>query len=87
MRFFEFSEKNGAPYYALIGADTPEEATGFYKKEVCKLDDDFKGPLEVSNEFAAEKYTKAGAHEAENDFKYYVHRNDKGTFLIDGCLD
>lgn len=56
MNYYEFD--NEFEYYALIAADSLENAVEEYKKNVAELQEECL-PKEVSREYALEKYTNA----------------------------
>lgn len=72
MKFYEYSGKNGAAYYALIAADTEESANGEYEEEVSEIDDDFSGPTEITEEQAREKFENGMFEEGTNGADFDV---------------
>lgn len=52
------SEVKVFPFYAIIGADTKEEAISIYKKDICSLEGIEIQPRLISEKEATEKWIK-----------------------------
>jgi hypothetical protein len=88
MRFFKFTNY---PYFALIGAETEEQAVKCYEEEVSDVEEDNGPPEELLMEVAKAEYLShaKGEHEKElSKLEFYDYINDSKpiVLLIDGCL-
>ena len=90
MRFYEF-DTDHHDYYALIVADTPEEAKRIYQNEIDDALDDLT-PHEVSLDQAAEILLEADAladfHDelVEKEKQVLKGEDDARTIVIDSNL-
>lgn len=87
MKFFEYNSKNNAPYYALVASDSAEEANSTYEKDVCELDTDFYGTIEVTEACAREAFSKGKKDdESAPDLSFDEAIEDAPcVLLVDGC--
>lgn len=90
MRFFEFNEFD---YYALIGAETEDEAINFYQEAVADIENDDDKPDEITEEQVREKIindTKEKINEIITllkDFDENIKSTIPFLILIDGALN
>lgn len=92
MKFYEFNTKD-YEYYALIGAETVEQAKEFYNETVADIEypaDDNVMPDEISEAKARELYEAEIKEEKEQGLNC-VNFNERikqcpCLLLIDGCL-
>lgn len=88
-KFFNFGE--GFPYFAMICAETEEQAIKCYVDEVCDSDEENGKPEELTFDEARNRYLKL-AESAEDkqkalkEFNLYTSYDEPTTLLIDGCL-
>lgn len=89
MKFFEFKNY---PYFALICAETEDEAIKCYQDEVCDLTEEDDGPPnEITEDEARIKYLShsKSEHEQElskNEFEEYLSDSTPCVLLVDSCL-
>lgn len=86
MNFYEFSDRNNAPYYALVAADSAEQAKELYEYAVCE----FEGahPEKITEKDARTKFEE-GCTEIEAmgaEFEAALKRHPPTILLIDGDL-
>jgi len=90
MKFYEF---NDFGYYALIGADSMEDAIKEYVEEVADIEEEDKDeePNEITRQSAWHKYKEAVESETLfkfesdilKDFEYQINNNKTVLLLID----
>lgn len=88
MRFFEF---NDFEYYALIGANTEEQAIEHYDEFICEVSEDDGTPTELTTEQAKEKLIDACEYEVEKIseiklFEECLSKDEPCIVLIEGGL-
>lgn len=81
MKFYEFNTK-GFSYYALIGANTMEDAIKEYTDNVCDIEEDEKEskPTELTREQALKQYI------GDMNKEHYSKEFDKYTKEYNPCL-
>jgi hypothetical protein len=89
MKFFEYSNKNGFDYYALIGAKNQEKANTLYKDTIADFND--IEPTEISKEDAKTKllnscHDSSAKLQAINDFAIYTNKSQPYMVLFDPSL-
>ncbi len=89
MKFYEF-KTDKFEYYALIGADSMEDAIKEYVEEVADIEEMDKNqqPTELTREQAINQY----GYRVKNDhylkeFERYTNEYNPCLLLIDGCLN
>ena len=86
MKYFEFPVENGS-YYALIGAETEEEAVSCYNEAVGEMDWDYPGPDEISEETARQKFAKGKAENGIEEIRFdETLKHSPCILLIDSNL-
>ncbi|KIS21773.1 hypothetical protein [Clostridium botulinum] len=88
MKFYEF---NDFGYYALIGANTKEEAIKYYEKTVCDIADNDGEPMELTKDEALERVMNAmngelSKSDIEKDIEESINGKQPFLALIDECL-
>jgi len=90
MKFYEF---NDFGYYALIGAESEENAIGFYVETVSDIEEEDKDtfPIEISKEDAKIKLLNVSIDEEEKirfikEFDLCTSNTEPYLILIDGSL-
>lgn len=89
MKFYEF---NNFGYYALIGANTVEEALKEYENTISDICEEDGEPDLITEEKAKEKYCKYAGEDGETyeelgeDFNRLIEREKAHIFLMDGSL-
>jgi hypothetical protein len=87
-KFYEFDSNNFA-YYALIVAETAEDAKTAYENEVGDIEDDAE-PKEITAAAAKDKLAHAdsddGQPEPEQQYEYAVNSTEPYVLLIDSTL-
>jgi hypothetical protein len=84
MKFFEFN--GNFAYYALIGANTIDDAMDFYKETVSDLEEDDGFPDEITKDEAKAKFSKVPKDEYVKEFDELSRNSEPTIFLIDGSL-
>lgn len=90
MKFYEFDSSDFG-YYALIGANSEEEAINFYEEQVGDIEDKDICPDEISKEQAKKKLLHICQDNdqetrAKGEFAKYTHGTEPYLILIDGSL-
>ncbi|MFR1708943.1 MAG: hypothetical protein ACLSV2_08595 [Clostridium sp.] len=91
MKFYEFRNYE---YYALIGADSKEDAIKEYERKIADImeDEKEKKPVELTEKQVKNKYINALRNESESkekvlkDFEVCRGEYNPCLLLIDGCL-
>ncbi len=88
IKFFEFKNY---PYFAMICAETEQEAIKCYQEEVCDIDEENGPPNEITEEDARIKYLSHSKSEheqelSEGEFEEYLSDSKPCVLLIDSCL-
>lgn len=93
MKFYEFNGSNNFDYYALIGAESEEQAIKTYHHDICDKDPNEGFPDEISKEKSLLKYIETCKQEKVADinvkikeFKQKAKDSTPYVFLIDGSL-
>jgi hypothetical protein len=87
MKFYEYSNKNHSPYYALIAANSEESANGEYSKKVCEIDNDFLGASEVTEKQARDLFNLGKAEPGTPDIGFdEAVKQLPALLLIEGSL-
>lgn len=82
-RYFEFNPKNGADYYALISANTKEEAINMYYDNVSDRDmEPDVDCLELSSPEAWDKLKKCDDSEAELSIEEKLEEFESNGVLL-----
>lgn len=86
MKYFKFTE----PYFALIKAESEENAVKEYVDEVCDLDDEASEPIEINEEEAATLIGKAvcedGIPITSEEIAEIINSDTEEVLLVDGSL-
>ncbi|MCT8975512.1 hypothetical protein N4T77_02760 [Clostridium sp. CX1] len=86
MKFYEF---NDFDYYALIGAESEEDAVKYYRETVADVEEDDGPPSQITKEDARAKLLggcREDEIEALKEFDIYTSRQEPYLVLIDGSL-
>lgn len=87
MKFYEYSSKNNAPYYAVIAAESEESANEEYNEKVCEIDEDFLGTREITEQKARDLFKTGKAEPGTPDVGFdETIKHLPAVLLVEGCL-